>query len=476
MPRALTPGARGPAVRLLQERLTALGFYVGPMDGAFGDLTADAVRRFQKAFRLTCDGVAGPQVWSLLRDPLLPAGGAGGPPSLPLSRMPVPRLVVGWAAGPDTPDVRRRAGAFSWEPSGWVRPWAEVAVEAGRPRSSLLEVRGPQPPAAGDVGGAEGCGVEAATGCPRPPGLTVEALRVRLRVPAALARLAAGKAARAVERYRAGRAGTGDPLGPVLLLMAAPWEAPWASEPGAPPIGSLLHMARLLGRRQRVWLGLPAPARASARNLYWWGYQIGRLSGPVERLVAWLPPPTPQDPLPGLASLKLWVRGVAAFSPPWRVLVGLDLAPWLYAVGDDGRPSPPRRLSQAEAVVWAWRLRRGQAASGAVAGAKSPEAAAGAIGQRDADSMRRLALLVRWAGLGGLVVAGVERADPRVWEALRASLPPLLVPAPGICMGPEGIDATGRRQDGAAAEQDDETARPGRVRTRGGEGPGAAAR
>ena len=33
---------------------------------------------------------------------------------------------------------------------------------------------------------------------------------------------------------------------------------------------------------------LAGAARASARNLYWWGYQIGRLSGPVERLVAWL--------------------------------------------------------------------------------------------------------------------------------------------------------------------------------------------
>ena len=47
------------AVRLLQQRLKALGFYKGSVDGSFGSGTTDAVKAFQQANKLTVDGVAG---------------------------------------------------------------------------------------------------------------------------------------------------------------------------------------------------------------------------------------------------------------------------------------------------------------------------------------------------------------------------------------------------------------------------------
>ena len=48
------------AVRVLQQRLKALGYYTGSVDGDFGTGTSDAVKAFQRANKLTVDGAAGP--------------------------------------------------------------------------------------------------------------------------------------------------------------------------------------------------------------------------------------------------------------------------------------------------------------------------------------------------------------------------------------------------------------------------------
>ncbi|MGN0996977.1 MAG: peptidoglycan-binding protein, partial [Candidatus Ventricola sp.] len=52
-------GAKGDAVRTLQERLDALGYYDGSITGSFGRLTQDAVFRFQRENNLSADGIAG---------------------------------------------------------------------------------------------------------------------------------------------------------------------------------------------------------------------------------------------------------------------------------------------------------------------------------------------------------------------------------------------------------------------------------
>lgn len=58
---ALRIGDSGQNVRALQQRLAALGYYTGKIDGSFGTSTAQAVTAFQKANKLTADGVVGPK-------------------------------------------------------------------------------------------------------------------------------------------------------------------------------------------------------------------------------------------------------------------------------------------------------------------------------------------------------------------------------------------------------------------------------
>ena len=58
--RNLAQGAKGTEVRKLQERLIELGYLPeGAADGAYGNQTRNAVRRFQYYNGLTQDGVAG---------------------------------------------------------------------------------------------------------------------------------------------------------------------------------------------------------------------------------------------------------------------------------------------------------------------------------------------------------------------------------------------------------------------------------
>jgi lipoprotein-anchoring transpeptidase ErfK/SrfK len=62
----LRPGDRGPAVSALQQRLAGLGYWLGAVDGVYGDLTAHAVVAFEKLHGLSRDGVAGPGVMAAL--------------------------------------------------------------------------------------------------------------------------------------------------------------------------------------------------------------------------------------------------------------------------------------------------------------------------------------------------------------------------------------------------------------------------
>lgn len=54
--RALAPGSRGTDVRTLQRGLTALRFPARPTDGVYGPRTRAAVRRWERARRLSVDG------------------------------------------------------------------------------------------------------------------------------------------------------------------------------------------------------------------------------------------------------------------------------------------------------------------------------------------------------------------------------------------------------------------------------------
>ena len=58
-PNLFVKGDEGADVKVLQERLKIAGFYYGNSTGIFGPITQEAVKRFQKAYNLTVDGVVG---------------------------------------------------------------------------------------------------------------------------------------------------------------------------------------------------------------------------------------------------------------------------------------------------------------------------------------------------------------------------------------------------------------------------------
>ena len=63
---ALHTGSQGEKVWKLQERLQALGYYEGEVDGQFGPGTRDAVIAFQKKNGLDADGLAGEETQKVL--------------------------------------------------------------------------------------------------------------------------------------------------------------------------------------------------------------------------------------------------------------------------------------------------------------------------------------------------------------------------------------------------------------------------
>lgn len=62
-----TPMVRGDDVAELQQRLCALGFDTGRVDGIFGDATAIALREFQENAALPADGILGSETLRALR-------------------------------------------------------------------------------------------------------------------------------------------------------------------------------------------------------------------------------------------------------------------------------------------------------------------------------------------------------------------------------------------------------------------------
>ncbi len=65
-PMVLKNGSIGSEVTELQQRLQALGYYSGEIDGQFGPASRTAVTRFQQQHGLDADGAAGPETLALL--------------------------------------------------------------------------------------------------------------------------------------------------------------------------------------------------------------------------------------------------------------------------------------------------------------------------------------------------------------------------------------------------------------------------
>uniref|UniRef100_UPI003AB84D64 peptidoglycan-binding domain-containing protein n=1 Tax=Clostridium scindens (strain JCM 10418 / VPI 12708) TaxID=29347 RepID=UPI003AB84D64 len=58
--------SRGKITALMQERLNALGYDCGAVDGINGPKTQAAIKAFQRAMGLIVDGIVGPKTWSKL--------------------------------------------------------------------------------------------------------------------------------------------------------------------------------------------------------------------------------------------------------------------------------------------------------------------------------------------------------------------------------------------------------------------------
>ena len=72
-------GSTGTAVSTLQQNLTTLGYYYGDVTGHYGNLTQQAVKKFQKAKGLTQDGVASTATLNAITSALKNAGVDVGP-------------------------------------------------------------------------------------------------------------------------------------------------------------------------------------------------------------------------------------------------------------------------------------------------------------------------------------------------------------------------------------------------------------
>jgi peptidoglycan hydrolase-like protein with peptidoglycan-binding domain len=59
-------GSTGLPVRRAQKRMSLVGFDVGGVDGRYGGKTETAVKKLQQQFRITVDGVVGPQTWGVI--------------------------------------------------------------------------------------------------------------------------------------------------------------------------------------------------------------------------------------------------------------------------------------------------------------------------------------------------------------------------------------------------------------------------
>lgn len=59
-------GARGDITKWIQNRLNKLGFNCGFADGIFGNMTANAIKSFQRKYGLVADGIIGINTWRKL--------------------------------------------------------------------------------------------------------------------------------------------------------------------------------------------------------------------------------------------------------------------------------------------------------------------------------------------------------------------------------------------------------------------------
>ncbi|MEO0352669.1 MAG: peptidoglycan-binding protein [Cyanobacteria bacterium P01_A01_bin.15] len=90
----LGPGSTGSAVKDIQSMLALMGYYGGPVDGTYEQMTSEAVRQFQTDAGLVADGVVGPLTWQRLLPTPATLAGAQESPETPPTAEPVAQEAV----------------------------------------------------------------------------------------------------------------------------------------------------------------------------------------------------------------------------------------------------------------------------------------------------------------------------------------------------------------------------------------------
>ncbi|MBM7659541.1 peptidoglycan hydrolase-like protein with peptidoglycan-binding domain [Bacillus mesophilus] len=141
----LSYGDQGDDIKALQERLEILGFKPGVIDGIFGKVTEDAVKRFQRAANLSVDGIVGPETRDALKryDQDVPLIELASPTDVDtddgglyeLESRRTLRLLSPYMRGEDIRDVQEKIGAVA---DGIFGPATAEAVRRYQRRKGLV--------------------------------------------------------------------------------------------------------------------------------------------------------------------------------------------------------------------------------------------------------------------------------------------------------------------------------------------------
>lgn len=145
---ALRIGSTGAKVKSMQQRLKALGYYTGSVDGTFGEGTRKALVAFQKANGLSADGVAGTATLNKLhsssaKSAVSVSSNATSRPAMRTyvaSTLSSYRYLQQGSRGSDVKKLQQRLkdlGYFSGSVSGDFGADTEVALRAFQERNGL---------------------------------------------------------------------------------------------------------------------------------------------------------------------------------------------------------------------------------------------------------------------------------------------------------------------------------------------------
>ena len=145
---ALRVGSTGAKVKSMQQRLKALGYYTGSVDGTFGEGTRKALVAFQKANGLSADGVAGTATLNKLhsssaKSAVSVSSNATSRPAMRTyvaSTLSSYRYLQQGSRGSDVKKLQQRLkdlGYFSGSVSGDFGADTEVALRAFQERNGL---------------------------------------------------------------------------------------------------------------------------------------------------------------------------------------------------------------------------------------------------------------------------------------------------------------------------------------------------